>query len=66
MFWRRKSSSFDSLSLAQDDPEPGPERSPGRRRGVEDLEAALEQFREIASGLGANVLTEKIQIGKGS
>ena len=34
-FSPRKSSSFDSLSLAQD-----------------DLEAALEQFREIASDVG--------------
>jgi len=50
----RRSSSFDLLSLAQDDPEPGPERSPERRRGVEDLEAALEPFRETASDLSAN------------
>jgi type I restriction enzyme M protein len=28
---------------------------------VEDLEAALEQFREIATDLGADVLTEKDQ-----
>jgi type I restriction enzyme M protein len=28
---------------------------------VEDLEAALEQFREIAVDLGADVLTEKDQ-----
>jgi type I restriction enzyme M protein len=27
---------------------------------VEDLEAALEQFREIAADLGTDVLTEKI------
>jgi len=26
---------------------------------VEDLEAALEQFREIAAGLGADVLTDR-------
>jgi hypothetical protein len=51
-FSPRRSLSFDSLSLAQDDPEPGPRRFPETRRGVEDLEAALEQFREIANDLG--------------
>jgi len=37
-----------STRFARDDPEPGR----GSRRGVEDLEAALEQFREIATDLG--------------
>jgi hypothetical protein len=30
-----------------------------RVEGVEDLEAALEQFREIAADLGADVLIKK-------
>ena len=45
----RKSSSLDSL--ARDDPELGRSLGRGSRRRVDDLEAALEQFREIAEKL---------------
>jgi hypothetical protein len=45
-------------SLEESDNLPDPDVLP--QEIVEDLEAALEQFREIANDLGADVLTEKI------
>jgi type I restriction enzyme M protein len=53
IFWLRD----ESLESSDNLPDPGVLA----QEIVEDLEAALEQVREIATDLGADVLTEKDQ-----
>jgi len=48
-----------STRFARDDSEPGSAAGRGSHRGVEDPEAALEQFREIAVDLSADLPTER-------
>ena len=43
-------------------PKPLPDPAVLAQEVVEDLEAALEQFREIASDLGDKVPTEKMKV----
>jgi type I restriction enzyme M protein len=56
IFWLRDESLEESDNL--------PDPDVLAQEIVEDLEAALEQFREIAADLGADVVPEKIKIAE--
>jgi hypothetical protein len=50
--------------FAGGDPEPGRWLGRRLRRGIEDFEAALEQFREIASDLADKMHSEKMEVAE--